>query len=315
MLTEIKNGNVVEIDGIVSEIDLKKTPITRDDGSTATLISGTVKVRVDTEINGENTTLEIPVNVYTTDISKNGKPIPSYKDAVALMEDFVSIAASDIDRADRVRISGKIGMNEYYNKNGQLVSFPRISGSFFRKMTGVQGFEPRAQFSLTAAVGQIAPAVDAEGVETGDYRITAIVPLYNGKVDIVPITVKNRGAIDAVLATWSEGDTVVAGGKLNFSTKTEITTVPVAFGEPTVKSRTTQVSELVLTQGSQPLDADFAINEDDIREALIQHKADLAEKKAKAEQRQKANSSPVVGAPIGSTKVTAPAKKFMDIDF
>lgn len=303
MLEQIKNGNRATIEGIVSEIALEDSSIVKND-RTIKVIRGTVKVRVDTVINGENVVLEIPVSAYAAEFTTKGEPNPAYDSLRRVRDEYVSIAASDIEHADRVRINrASISMNEYYNRDGKLVSFPRISSSFFTKISA-EDCHPDATFEITMAIGQMKMATDIEGVETGDLCITAMIPQYGGKVDVIPFIARNRGVVDAVSQLWSEGDTVVASGKINFSSKTETTTQEVAFGEPTVKTRTVSVSELIITSGSEPLEADFAINERDLQEALVARKERLAAAKDKAANKTTAPATPK----------TAP-KKFADIDF
>ena len=231
--------------------------------------------------------------------SKSPKPtsVPLHRCAWAS-----SIAASDIDKADRIRIDrGQIGMNEYYNQTGNLVSFPRITASFVSKVKK-EDCKPDATFTAIFMVGSKGYETDRDGVETNNYKIVGMLPQYGGKVDVIPFYSINEGVTNAISGYWNEGDTVKATGKINFSSKTETITQEVDFGEPIETTRTISLSQLVITGGSStPLEGDFAINEDDVQTALADRKARLAALKEK-----------------NTTKGTAgkaPANKFSDLGF
>ena len=305
MLNQIKDGNVVKIEGILSEIELEHKDFVKD-GNTVKAIGGVIKVRVDTAINGIETALEIPVHMFAAQLTNAGNPNPAYESIERIMNEYVSIAASDIDHADRIRITkGQIAMNEYYGQDGKLNSYPRVTASFVTKIKREE-CKPKAEFNITFMVGKAAYELDKDGVETDKYKITGMVPQYGGKVDVVPFFAYNAGVIDAVSNYWSEGDTVKATGKLNFTSETKEIETKVDFGEPVVETRTFAISELVITGGSStPLDGEFAINYDDVKVALEQRKERLAAQKEKSANKGTSGKAP---AP-------ASGNKFKDLGF
>lgn len=292
MLNTIKDGNVVKIEGILSEIDLKKGSFKKN-GVDINSIGGVIKVRVNTKVNGNDTELEIPVHMFASQYTNAGGLNPAYESIERIMNEYVSIAASDIDHADCIRITrGQITMNEYYGQNGNLVSFPRVSASFVSKIKRDE-CKPDASFSVTFMVGQKGFETDREGVETDKYKVVGMIPQYGGKVDVVPFYAINVGVIDAVSNYWNEGDTVKATGKLNFTQKVETRIVQPDFGEPTEETRTISVSELVITGGSStPLDGDYAINYDDVKAALADRKNRLEELKNKKSDKGTSGKAP-----------------------
>ena len=305
MLNTIKDGNVVKIEGILSEIDIDYRDFKKN-GVDTKAIGGAIKVRVTQAINGVDTELEIPVHMFAAQLTNSGSPNPAYESIERIKNEYVSIAASDIERADRVRITkGSINMNEYYGQDGRLISFPRINASFVTKIKKEE-CKPKAEFSVTFMVGKAGYELDRDGVETDKYKITGMVPQFGGKVDVVPFYATNPGVVDAVSNYWNEGDTVRATGKLNFTSETKEVETKVDFGEPTIETRTYSISELVITGGSStPLDGEFAINYDDVKVALEDRKARLAESKEKA-----ANKGTSGKAPAPTT-----GSKFKDLGF
>jgi hypothetical protein len=305
MLNTIKDGNVVKIEGILSEIDIDYKDFKKN-GVDTKAIGGVIKVRVNTAINGVDTELEIPVHMFAAQLTNSGAPNPAYESIARIKDEYVSIAASDIEHADRVRITkGAINMNEYYGQDGRLISFPRITASFVSKIKREE-CKPKAEFNVTFMVGKAGYELDRDGVETNKYKVMGMVPQYGGKVDVIPFYAYNTGVIDAVSNYWQEGDTVKATGKLNFTSETKEVEVKVDFGEPTIETRTYSISELVITGGSStPLDGEFALNYDDVKAALEDRKTRLAESKEKSANRCTSGKAP---APAAS-------KKFSDLGF
>lgn len=301
----VSKENSVKIEGVLSEIDLKLGSYVRD-GKTIENIGGSIKVRVNQVLNGKETELDIPVYMFANKLTNKGGPNPAYASIEKVMNEFVSIAAGGIEAADKIRITGaNIRMNEYYNQNGQLNSYPRINASFVTKITDESKYSPEATFSAIFVVGNMDYETDKDGVKIEDkYKIRGILPQYGGSVDVVDFYATTPSVIDAVSSYWTQGDTVKVNGKLNFTSTIEEKTVEVDFGEPRIDKRTVSVSELIITGGSQtPLEGDFAYNQDEIHEALDARQAKLAELKEKHKSKE-------------STSKAAPAKKtFNDLGF
>lgn len=296
MLREAENK--VKIEGILSEIDLKYGSYVRD-GRTVETIGGTIKVRVNQVVNGEAQTLEIPVNMFSHKLTKAGKINPSYESIEHVMNEFTSIAACGSEEgADRIRITGgRIEMNEYPNQQGRIVSFPRISTSFVSHATGE--FKPEATFTLEFAVSDMQLETDRDGIELDPPKLNvlAVVPKYNGDVDVVKLVATNPNVIDAIQSYWEKDHTYSANGRLFFSSKTETTYQEVDFGEPVEKTHTINISDLVITGGSQsPKEDEFAFPVEDIVEALKARKAKLEAKKNK-------NTNHKTPAPMSSSAI------------
>lgn len=275
--------NVVRIEGILSETDLKYGSFEKN-GEKRNSIGGIIKIQVNQEINGEAVTLEVPVHMFASEYTNKGTKNPAYQSIERIMNEYVSIAAAGgAANADCVRVTnGKVTMNEYYGQDGRLISFPRITASFVNKVKSDE-LAPKAEFSTQFVVAKKQMETDSEGVETGRYKVTGIVPQYGGRVDVIEFVTANPKVIDAVKQYWTENDTVSAVGRLNFSSRTETVLKEVDFGEPQATTRTISVSELVITGGSStPLEGDFAYDMSDIQTALADRKSRLEASKTKS---------------------------------
>jgi len=285
--------NKVKIEGILSEIDINYGSFERG-GQTKESIGGSIKVKVAQTINGENVDLEVPVHMFATKMTNAGKENPAYQSIEKVLNTFVSIAAAGGEAgADRVRItSGKIRMNEYYNQNGNLVSFPRIEASFINKIKK-EDCRPEASFVAEIVVGQKGFELDADGVETDKYVVKGVLAQYGEKVDVINFVAGTPVAADHIQQYWTEGDTVKIKGRMNFSSKTEVIVEELGFGEANETVRTQNVSELLITGGSNvPLDGEFAYDMSEIQTALAQRKARLEAQKEKDMSRNASKAAP-----------------------
>lgn len=287
MLRQAKNK--VRIEGILAEVDLKYgSYVSKINGKTIDNIGGHIVVRVPQVINGEETTLDIPVYMFAPKLTNAGKPNPAYESIQQVMQEYTSIAASlGENGADKIRItSGDIRMNEYYNANGNFVSFPRVNASFVSKATGE--FRPEASWELEFAVSSMDYVTDDDGVELDPkkLRIKILVPQYGGKVDTMELYATNPNVIDAITSYWEPGKTYTGKGRLNFTTQTIETIEECDFGEPDTKVRTQTISELIVTKGTQaPLEDDMAFAQADLAQALKEHKAYIETLKNKAQSK------------------------------
>lgn len=288
MLRQAKNQ--VRIEGILSEIALKYGSfVNKKTGATVDNIGGYIKVLVNQTINGEDNTLDIPVYMFASKYTNAGKLNPAYESIEQVMTTFTSIAAAgNTAQADKIRITnGNIRMNEYYNAQGQLISYPRVNASFVSKATGE--FVPEASFGLEFAVSSMDFVTDEEGVEVEPkkLRIKAIVPQYGGKVDTIEMFATNPKVIDAITTYWEKNKTYSAKGRLNFSTTTVKVITDYDFGESDVSVRTQSVSELIVTKGTQaPMEDEQAFDPVELKAALDEHKAELEAMKDRAVTKQ-----------------------------
>ena len=280
---QIKNGNKVKIEGILSEIDLKEATYEKN-GANVECVRGKIMVRVNQTLpSGEVQELEVPVNFFSNKFTNAGKENPAYSSIVKVMNEFKSIAAVGLEEADRIRITGAtIGVNDYFS-NGRIISYPRISASFVNKIKK-EDCKPQATFDVIFVVKNAGFESDADGVENLDrYKISAIIPRWGGKVDVVDFLATNKNVIDSVSNYWEVGKTVHAIGRLNFTSRTEIVRKELDFGEPQDSVKTFSVSELIITGGAAtPLEGEAEYSIADIQKALAERQADLEKKKDKA---------------------------------
>lgn len=268
--------NVCNIEGILSEVNIT-TGVGKK--SNKPYIMGEVKVKTTELINGVETELEIPVRVFANQHKNDGSLNPAYE-SIERIQSMTSLAScgGDIAKADKISFSNaSIQMNEFYNKEDKLVSYPTIRGTFSRKVEDSK-YQPAATFANVIVVGGFKEETDRNGDLTGRLIVKGILPQWGGVVDVVDYIVANEAAKTHIQSYWQKGDTVRVAGIVNFSSTVETQVIEMGFGDPEVKRRTRSVTELLITKGSQgALDAEFAYDAEDISEALTKRQAYLTE--------------------------------------
>lgn len=292
--------NRVKVEGILSEVNLETGSYDKN-GKSTEYVRGNIKVLVNQTINGKAIDNEIPVQMFANKFTNAGKPNPAYESITKIKNEFVSIAAAGgEENADRIRITGAdIRMNEYYDNNGNLVSYPRINASFATKIRK-DDCHPEATFTIVMVIGQqdYQYNQECEIVKNsfGDdkYIVTGLVPQYGGRLDKINFVCSNENVINATREYWGIGETVKASGRLNFSSTTEVKQIEQGFGEPITQSRTVVVNELVITGGSQvPLEGEYAYDHKEIQEALAERQNRLEAEKNKPKVQTRTAPGPI----------------------
>lgn len=293
-----ENGalNQVAIEGILSEVKLQEG--TDKDNNPA--IFGEYKIRTTNVVDGIEYNVEIPVRVYQSKITKNKKNNPAYDSAMKIMKDYVSIAAGGADKATAVRLSEtstSLQENFFMSKTTkQMVFGSGIKAPFINEVNKAD-LNPGASFKVVAVVGEITEEVDSEGVETGRLIVKGVLPQWGGKVDVIDFIVANRRVADIVRNNWEKGNTVVMGGRINFTSVVETATQNEdTFGEVMPSQRTKSIKEYIITGGrEEPLSEDEgAYAMEDIAEALQERQQRIEAAKAKASANEK-KSAPSFG--------------------
>lgn len=274
--------NEVVIEGILSEKNLSLTSF--NDSSTGEkkdAIRGDITVRVIQEIEGEEVTLDIPVNFFATKLTKKGKPSPAYSSIKDALDNYSSIAEVGIDAASRIRVTGaKVQMNEYYTPDLKFINYPRIQASFINRIKA-EDCHMRAIWEMELFIKEMGFQIDKEGVETATFEIKGINVDYGEMANVIPVITNRANIASALQATYQPGDTVPMSGWLNFTSEQKVIFEEVEIGDPIEKIRTTNISELVISAAKAAKDEGAYTNED-MKSVLAKREVKLAAQKEKA---------------------------------
>lgn len=264
-----QSTNNAYIDGVLNEIDLRTG---EKDGRK--YVAGKVTLLVEQVVGDRGEIEEIPVSVFAYDKTSKGTDNPGYKQLMGVMETGVSVSAcGNEEEADKYSVGGgSISLNKFA-KEGKLISFPQVRGSFFNKIT--RQFQPRATFEQTVLVKEIKDEVVNDEV-TGRLILSAVLVQYNGTPDIIDYIVESPNAIDYVKNYYNKGDTIKISGVIRYSVTVEkrMPTEAVGFGEPEAREFKKTVREFIITSGSaNALSGDAAFDKDEVVAALAKEKA------------------------------------------
>lgn len=335
MAKEFKNTtNNVTILGAIKSHDLKKGVGT--DSNTKekfNYINGKVTIKA-----GE--TREIDVKVYAKEFFVNKetqekKENKKYQTFLGLIDGtYPTMVDVSEEEATKVSIWGNGNFtpqfkdNYYKGQDGEMVETLDVDlgmGNFTIKEPHQVALEDyKAEFSVTVFVNDVIEELDKEEQPTGRAKITAFVPLYNGKV--FPITLIAGKVLEAdgteydfgrdVLDGVQPQDTVQFWGDIAFE-KSEIKVKRGGEnsrsigGRDTYDTKTIRVKEFRVTAGSL-FDDERAFLLEDVQEAVKQRKIDIENKKN--EQKEEKSDRPANGLggkpAIGEQKAKRPTPIF-----
>ena len=273
--------NSVNIEGIVSEINLREIDKTQETGKK--YVAGEVVVQV-ADVEGKINM--IPVGFISADTKKDGTPNQNYARLMQL-KDYNSIASAGLDNATKVQIrNANLTENLFLPQNGtDVISTMKINSNFFTKINETN-YTPGATFSVSAFILSMDDEIkNIDGIEqpTGRLIIQAAVVGYADKVEIFKFIAEKQSYIDFVKANWKVGDTVNIGGNVRFIEENVEVEQEVGFGEAEVRKFTKRVKELIITRGSAgPISEEEAYSEADIKKGLLERKQRMEEVKNKA---------------------------------
>lgn len=284
----LKQGlNSVDVIGILKEVDLEE----KADKNGNEYVKGVITFLVSQEINGVYDDDEIPVNVFSYKLIRNGDKRgqinPSYQSIMDLKDSYQSIASlggdqKAVNMADRYCCrNARLEINEFIGGDGRTVSYPRISGSFFNKISGA--FNPEASFKQEIVIKRMEPEVK-DDAETGRLKIEGIAIQWGGRPDIITYYVGNRQAVEYFNDHWHPEDTVKIEGSIRWAATTEEAEIEddsvVSFGAPKKRTINRTVKEFLITGGSEePYSEGTAYDIDEVVRALQKKKDDLENSK------------------------------------
>lgn len=239
--------NQVTIIGYVKEknLEIKKTT----DGQS--YITGTLTIQT-----GENDSHK--VFAYAKEYTKNNEVSKVYTGLKTVMEEYISKAnllqanpemtSEEAElKATKVKVSGKLGRQEYY-RNNEFISYPQISSNFFNRINDESEYTPKAEFNVVMYYDKITSEIKNDE-ETGRIKVMGYIPIYNGTV--IPMEFVADGETgEYILDNYETKKTGEIWGDL---ISTAVTTVErkSGFGKEQVSTHTTYVNEMRITGGDE----------------------------------------------------------------
>lgn len=244
-------------------------------------ISGRVDIATD-----EDKLNVVPVHfTYVTEFySKSGKPNDTYAALKRIIE-------ANPDDEIKVRVDGQVDVNDWYNKDNELVSTKRVSGSFLHIVNGKErSANAPNYFEVDMLISKATPKETSDGqeyLELGGY-------CFNFRKDFLPITLNIRTPEGI---SYFEGENIQDNplltkvwGEIVSTTIEKEKEVESAFGAPVVKATTQSFRSWDITGAAkEPMDFgdESVMTAEDVKEGLANREQQLAALKQRQEEQHK----------------------------
>lgn len=289
-IKETESTNVVEIAGILKELDIEEKQTTEGKD----YVSCKATIKVDQEIGGKMVENEIPIKMFSMKLKKDNTPNKIYQNIVKYKQQFTSLAAcpeGQPELASKVIINtGRLEENIWIDPgSGEPRTGFQITTNFMNAPRGE--FEQGAKFELSGVVMNKVRELDTNGDETGRLKIKFAVVRYGGKVDVIDLIAASDNAVNFIESNWEDGDTVNLNGAISINQSTKVWYEEQGFGEPIKRTKTQTRRELIILGGSPSgLEESYSYDANDIKSGLAERQARVEEQKTKAKTGQRAQA-------------------------
>lgn len=276
--------NNVSVRGYVFSHTLQERDSTRNPGEK--IIMGIVNVATD-----DDAINVVPVNFFVNEKTKAGKTNATFTNLHQIIAENKTYEECGTNAA-RVRIQGAIDVNDFYGRDGQLVTGKRVRGSFLHFLNAGEAISsdkvPATSFEADVL---LQAAVESESNDGSDY-VSLRGFAFNYRGDVLPVTfsVQSEGGKNFFLGedisaanpyfgkVWGNiKSTVVVSEQEEDSAKT-------AFGAPQVHetSRTFRTWEVVGANVNEGLGED-TITQAELTQKMGERNARLADLAARTQ--------------------------------
>ncbi|PHA62889.1 hypothetical protein [Bacillus wiedmannii] len=161
-------SNSVEIVGTLKSKELEVK--TSQNGNP--YMSGKLVVQsvVDNKIN------EQTIKVFVMQSSKLFKGIDTVR------TEYKTIDKDGKEAADRIKVTGELTLNEYYNNQGTLVQFNEIKGVFYNRLDAANDQPDKAIASIETIVESFVEKMDKDQLPTGEYSVNGFTVAWGSNV-------------------------------------------------------------------------------------------------------------------------------------
>ena len=208
-------SNTVEVVGTLKSKELE-VRVAKKSGKR--YMSGKIVVasKVDGKLN------EQQIRVFIMESSKLFKGIETVKN------EYSSIEEVGATQADRIRVTGELDFNQYYNRDGKLVQFNEIKGVFFNRLDETDETQDRAIATIDTVVESFVDKMDADGLPTGEKEVKAFTVAWGNNVIELKNTIVKEELAESMQNLYQPGSTGKLSFKLNNYVEVEETQVEVA---------------------------------------------------------------------------------------
>ena len=133
-----------------------------------------------------------------------------FKGIETVMNEYKSVEEVGSEEADRIRVTGELKLNEYYNNNGNFVQFNEIKGVFFNRVE--EDVPDKSIATIETVVEEFVDIVDNDGLPTGDKTVKGFTVGWGNDVVELRNTIVRSDLAEAMQNLYVPGST----GQLTF---------------------------------------------------------------------------------------------------
>lgn len=190
------------------------------------------------------------------------------------------------DQPTTLKIGSALGTNDWFNKEGELVSSLINRGGFINITAQIN---PKAEFEADVVIRSVVPELRNEK-ETGRAIVNAIVFDYANKALPAKFIVENQKGVEFFQNLDPNTFTRVWGTQVN-STITNERTEESAFGDAKVVKSSYSRKEFIITGAQTEAYDEDQLTADDLNQAIQARNVAIAELKARNEEYQASKSA------------------------
>lgn len=282
--------NKTNITGILLENGLEKL----NNDKLKNFIAGELIIRVGSSIDDINAS-DVSVKFFAKELKNDGKPNKIYKSLLTLMT--MPSVASD-GKGVEINISGgNIAVNDFYTDDLELISYPELKGTFYKKSP--KNYEPSSTFEFEGIVRKVyeeVKKIDGQELETGRLCVEIVGVNYLETALPVKFIVEKEKAIKYIKAYYAAGRTVKVNGNIIVKTEKFSRVEESAFGDDIIKEYESVKTELIISSGTQPYDEN-AYTAEDAQQIMQNRNVHLENEKAKKIEKMNGGNSVKTDAP------------------
>lgn len=305
-----KMKNTTHIEGYVYEHKLEKKVSGPNSKTPNTpFINGTLSIATDNDC-----TNVVSVHFsYVTETTKAGSPNATYKLLESIIDGKVgSVMGDGKDNAGMVRIDSALDLNEWYDKDGNLVSVKRNEGGFLHQTNVLSDDEnQRATFEVDMVITNV-KRVEADEDKGTPEKVVIRGVVFNFRNAILPMefSVLHPGAMnyfESLEATSKNPVFTKVKGKQVSTTVVKKVEETSAWGEVTVKEVKSSARDFVINWAQQEpyeWDSESTILAEELSEAMTNRNVYLAEVKQRQDEYQASKGNAIKNVAAAPTKGT-----------
>lgn len=305
-----KMKNSCHIEGYVYEHKLeRKVSGPNSKAPNTPFINGTLSIATDNDC-----TNVVSIHFsYVTETTKAGSANATYKLLESIIDGKIgSVMGNGKDNAGMVRIDSALDLNEWYDKDGSLVSVKRNEGGFLHQTNELSDDEnQRATFEVDMVITNV-KRVEADEDKGTPEKVVIRGVVFNFRNAILPMefSVLHPGAMNYFESLEASSKnpvfTRVKGMQVSrtVSKKVEETS---AWGEVTVKEVKSSARDFVINWAQQEpyeWDDENTILAEELNEAMTNRNVYLAEVKQRQDEYQASKNNAIKPAAAAPTKGT-----------